>query len=280
MCVIFVAKEARVTEDMVRAAFAQNSHGGGVAWRELSAKNELEVAWEKGLDLDQMIERALNMPLPYVMHFRISTVGGTIKRLTHPFPIDPAMPQWLVGRIKGNVLFHNGHWGRWKDATEGLAIRLAQKIPTGKWSDSRAMAWIASQLGLGYLEFIEGQKIVVFGSDPDEEIQVYGDPWFTVDGILCSNTMWERKAAWTETRGSRSITHYPKGPVEQVLDATTLPDDEDDPPPPAKAKSPIVSPEVPETEDHFRRPIRNIREIVDARKKSHQFNQGREVPLL
>lgn len=194
MCVIFVAdKETRPTPGMVEAAFETNSAGAGIAWRE---KNQ--VRWRKGMDLQQVQDMVRNVPLPFAVHFRIPTCGGHLKRLNHPFPILDDVPLDLVGHTKGYVLFHNGHWGRWKDQMMEAAQRSNKKIPSDKWSDSRAMAWMAAHFGLGVLDLID-EKVCAFGMD---EIDIFGTGWVVKDSIWCSNDHWTHKPsyrAWERT---------------------------------------------------------------------------------
>lgn len=66
-------------------------------------------------------------------------------------------------------------------------VRGNVKVPPGKWSDSRAMALLASVHGLGILEFID-EKIFVFGPDDHE---IFGNGWSKVDDIWVSNKSWE-----------------------------------------------------------------------------------------
>lgn len=184
MCVIFVStKDKRVPDEWVRAGYEHNSAGAGIAYR----GEKGVVVWKKGMDLGEVRELAKKVPLPYALHFRIPTCGGSIKKLTHPFPIEVGVPLTLEGRIRGHVLFHNGHWGRWKDYMLESAARGRIKIPNDKWSDSRAMAWMAAHFGLGVLDLID-EKICAFGP---EHIEIYGTGWVIKEGIYCSNTHWE-----------------------------------------------------------------------------------------
>lgn len=183
MCVILVAQAVRPRENMVRACWMANDDGGGVAFR--GAQDGL-VHWKKGLDLDEMIELAQTLPLPYVMHFRITSSGPSIDALTHPFPIDENAPTSLQGKTKGSVLFHNGHWARWRDLCLDAMFKGGRKMPGGSWSDTRAMAWLAGCFGIGFLEWVdEANRLVVFG--PKGTLDFQGRGWTQVEGIMCSN---------------------------------------------------------------------------------------------
>lgn len=187
---IAVVNQKRPTEDMVRAMFEANDAGGGIAWRE----NGL-VKWEKGLDVEGIVEMCLSLPLPYVAHFRIPTEGGRVPELTHPFPIEKTVSLELKGQTKGSVLFHNGHWGQWRGFVMDTLVKpnVNVKLPDGTWSDTRAMAWVASIYGTSILNFIN-EKAVVFGPAAGQ-LEVFesstGAKWAKVDDVYVSNRTWE-----------------------------------------------------------------------------------------
>lgn len=188
MCVIMVADKGRPTDDQVERAFTTNSDGAGVAWREKG-----EVRWEKGLQLEDAKEYCRDLPLPFIAHFRIATCGGKIPELTHPFPVHPDVSLDISGSMKGFLLFHNGHWTSWK--TELLTDIKSRKlkVPPGKWSDSRAIAWMAAYYDLGILDII-AEKTAVIGPEL-KDLDIWGVGWSRVgpigEEILVSNKLWE-----------------------------------------------------------------------------------------
>lgn len=190
MCVIFVAQGTRPTSAQVKQAFEQNRDGGGIAWREKDAKGDTWVNWEKGLDQEKLLTLAAKVPLPFILHCRISTCGGAIPPLTHPFPIAKNAPLMLRGRIKGSVMAHNGHWGRWKDTVLEAAVRHKLPVPDGPWSDTRAMAWIAANFGLNTLQMIDEKTACLSQAG---EIELSGAGWCKIsDGFWASNRAWAR----------------------------------------------------------------------------------------
>jgi hypothetical protein len=205
MCVILIASKARPSEDMVKNAWETNEAGGGIAWRGRKEGTEIldgYVHWKKGImTLDEMQGLCKVTPMPYVAHFRIPSVGGKRPDLCHPFPIEKNVPLDLTGKTKGNLLFHNGHWTRWKDMTMDAAGRFGVPLPTGKWSDTRAMAFMASVFGVGVLEFID-EKAVSFG--PSECEVFLGTGWKLINDVFCSNDFFE-------SRG-RTQSYYGTGP--------------------------------------------------------------------
>lgn len=203
MCVIAaVDKEGkRPSQGQVDAMWQKNPDGGGIAW--LDGK---KVVFQKGLNLGEIQDLIKAVPKPFVAHFRISTCGGVTKRLTHPFLVQEDCPLILKGATSSPVLFHNGVWGNWERKMEDICIRTGWKLPTGIWSDSRAMAWIASHIGLGFLEFVaqgSGQRIVSL--DPVEGINLYGDWKFREhDKFWVSNESWLGALKKKEDKGGTS----------------------------------------------------------------------------
>lgn len=183
MCVIFVADEKRPTLEMVEGGWDQNPAGAGAAWREGGF-----ARWEKGLTLERVKELSQKLPLPFILHFRIPSVGGKRDSLCHPFPITKDVPLNLSGKTKGELLFHNGHWGRWRESIlETVRTTPNFKIPMGKWSDTRAMALYAATYGIGVLEFVD-EKTVVFGP---KELEIFGSGWSQVNDVWVSNRFFE-----------------------------------------------------------------------------------------
>jgi hypothetical protein len=192
MCVIFVAKDTRPTDEMVEKAWKKNDDGFGIAWRERvkgrDGKTTLQVRWDKGIeDVELAKKYCREKPLPFIAHFRIASCGGIRPELTHPFAVDETVPELLNGQTGGYVLFHNGHWAKWGDYSMDMTIHLKTKVPKGAWSDSRAMAWAAAHYGNEVLNFI-GEKCVVFSPT---DLEVFRKDWEMIDGVLCSNNYFQ-----------------------------------------------------------------------------------------
>jgi hypothetical protein len=192
MCVIMIGEKVRPTTGMIAAAFDANDAGAGIAWRENGI-----VKWEKGLDLEKITKYCEEKPLPYVTHFRIPSVGGKCPELCHPFPISRDVTTNLKGSTKGYVLFHNGHWNVWRDKLLDSLIKRDEAVPKGKWSDSRTLAWMAYRYGHNVLNITE-EKVVVF-SPTDHDIFGPATGWSEIQGVWCSNTIWENRGKWQRT---------------------------------------------------------------------------------
>lgn len=188
VCVIFWANKERPSDYMVERAFERNNDGAGGAYREKNPDTgQWEVVWKKGLDLDQIKEFCKTAPIPFVAHFRIATIGGARPSLTHPFPINENVPLALEGRTTDSVLFHNGTWREWDVVSRQAAISANVPLPWGRFSDTRALAYIISLFG-NYMEFLPEQKAVIFG--PRETHIFDGKPpdgWSKINEVWCSN---------------------------------------------------------------------------------------------
>lgn len=201
MCVILFADGKRPSETMVGKSFLQNKYGAGIAWRE-EVDGQVVVKWKKGMELEEAQEMVKKVPMPFVVHFRVPSMGGPHKSLNHPFPVDTGAKLDFDGQTSGSVLFHNGTWSNWRQFCLDTASRQPEKFPIGRWSDSRGMAWCASVYGLGVLELIN-EKVIVFGP---EKIDIFGDGWDEEDGIFVSNKHWKSQEYPVRPKGNSTST--------------------------------------------------------------------------
>lgn len=192
MCVIAVVEnvDERPTDDQVNQMYEANKHGGGVGWVDKTLNT---VMWRKGLSLEDMRKLNRELPLPYILHFRVPSHGTMTGPFgCHPFPISEDARIDLEGDNEAGVLFHNGMWTSWKHEIKDLATRGHHRVPTGGWTDSRALAWVAHHLGIGYLDFID-EKVAVLLTD---NIFLFGR-WEIIKvgengSFFVSNKGWER----------------------------------------------------------------------------------------
>lgn len=192
MCVIIIAEDHRPHRKMLEDAWWENQDGVGLAWREPAADgNGTEVVWKKGImnkeDALAAIEQA---PLPFIVHFRKTSIGGTKPEFCHPFEISENTSLDLEGRTRDWVLFHNGTWHEWNDKALTAALHSNVPIPVGKWMDSRALAWLCFVYGQGFMEFLPAQRGIAFG--PDDYNIFIGPGWARVKDqngnfFWCSN---------------------------------------------------------------------------------------------
>jgi hypothetical protein len=190
-------EEGRLSPAKITSMWDHNAHGGGVAWREENDNGEIVVKWSKGMmHLEEMLQIIPQLPLPYVAHFRIPTCGGSIKQLTHPFPIETNSTMDLEGETKEGVLFHNGSLVGWRHELKVAACTGGWKLPKGHYSDSRAMAIMAAHMGDGILELLE-EKICVLRP---ERLDVFGSGWTVDERILVSNLGWKPREVTSQNR--------------------------------------------------------------------------------
>ncbi len=181
MCVILACEKTFPSWETLKNAEDLNGDGGGIAWIEKG-----KVHFKKNLTADKIHKMITsgNIKLPVIIHFRITSVGGTKPSLCHPFPITRKADTALTGKTAA-VLFHNGTWTQWQDYTLATLMKTQVRMPKGDWSDSRAMAFMAGHLGKKTLKHIEGwNKIAILTT---KRIEYYGKGWVQVDKVKCSN---------------------------------------------------------------------------------------------
>ena len=201
MCVImkFTVGTGNPKKEILESAEQTNRDGGGFAWTDGEY-----VYWEKGMHvtadyIDEQIKKK-KIQLPIIVHFRISTHGGTNDQLCHPFPISAKNQEKdceLKGKDKEGVLFHNGVWRDYDDmAIELLKTRSEARLPElHNLSDSRVMAWLVKFYGINYLQLID-EKVTVL---TPKGIRTFGSGWTEVEGVKCSNSSFHHKKVSTDS---------------------------------------------------------------------------------
>jgi hypothetical protein len=194
MCVVCVCDRRRPTPEEVGKMWKTNDHGAGVSWRE-TLKGQPIVRWRKGLDLEAVQKACAELPLPFVAHFRIASIGPKIHEMTHPFPVQKNVSLALEGATAGGVLFHNGTWHAWRDKGFDAILKNKVIMPDGPFSDTRMMALLAHLHGTNILQLID-EKVCVFHPGPTKfvpgGIEIFRDKdWYRVDDLLVTNRSWE-----------------------------------------------------------------------------------------
>lgn len=180
------------TFEMLKNAEDTNPHGGGMSW----INKDGLVEWIKGKKMSprnvMKIIKNQKIKLPIIIHYRIATHGAINSMLCHPFPLGIEEKNSEHGVSDKGVLFHNGIWDDYSELAMKLCMSRDVKIPEGDMSDSSIMAWIASNIGLNFLEFTE-EKVTVM---TPKGIQKFGEGWTTVNDIVCSNDHFEPTQFW------------------------------------------------------------------------------------
>lgn len=195
MCVILVCDKRRPSSSMLKACAAANRDGAGMAWMVNKGNkgndrkhDKPSVRWRKNLTLDEVTVLTKKVALPFVVHFRIASIGGVRPELCHPFPVSATETVGPLAGMSDAVLFHNGHWAEWAEPVRNSIIHGNAKMPQGPWSDSRGMAFLAARHGHDFLHLIpKSQRIVLVTG---KEITYFGNGWSTVDEVTVSNESW------------------------------------------------------------------------------------------
>lgn len=174
MCLIIVADSARPSASEIQGASLYHSDGIGVAYRQ---PNDRLVTWQKGLSAEEAIDLVPTLPLPFVVHFRWATHGGTSPLLCHPFPVSRNVGITLTGAAR-ELLFHNGVWSEHVQFERRARLR-------GPVSDTRVMAYVLwregqdERAGVATQLASQAGKLALFTPDG---ITRYGS-WEAGDGV-------------------------------------------------------------------------------------------------
>lgn len=165
MCIIYACHSGRPSEKLLERGWEGNTDGAGLMWWDEKAG---KIRWDKGLELKDAKKWNKSLPMPYAIHFRNSSMGdGGIYELTHPFPVTKDAETSLQGEAD-EVLMHNGHWHNWDITMKDFALRHRIRVPNGKWSDSRAFAFMAFHLGREIIPLLDRvDRLVTLRVDED-----------------------------------------------------------------------------------------------------------------
>ena len=117
MCIILLAENKQLTKGILEKAESANPHGAGIAWINQKTK---KVQWIKAENLNAKkiykIIKSKKIQLPYIVHFRITSIGETCDKLCHPFSLNAKLNEnELIGSSEEGVLFHNGTMRSYND---------------------------------------------------------------------------------------------------------------------------------------------------------------------
>jgi len=183
MCVLIVAQNSKIDKKTFKKAWQENPDGFGMAWR-----GNGEVHYKKGImSLKEAMQfyYSREFPLPHILHFRIASVGEVCPELTHPFELG-----WnteLEGHTKRGVVFQNGTDREALKHIITVALVRKRELPTGKWSDARALGILIKELGVNVLNFLDAGKVAVFTPD---KLYLHGE-FKEYKGNLFSNLYWQ-----------------------------------------------------------------------------------------
>ena len=188
MCVIAICEKRKLTKKETLAMWTVNHHGAGVAW----ASKGL-VKFRKGFMTYKDFSKfyfSMTLPFPHIVHFRISTAGGVVPELTHPFPCSKNAETMLSYSGPASVLFQNGVLRDWAVYVTTIAKATDQPL-VGPVSDSRVLALIKYYVP-SILPDISPGKLAILNHIGKVETQ--GDFENIEGGIRVSNRYWAYKA--------------------------------------------------------------------------------------
>lgn len=178
MCIIIIAENKNIPQDLIQKAMITNPHGSGFGWHEKN-KNY----WQKKITtINEALEINEKLKPPYIFHARISTCSHSLS-LTHPFIIAPHSPLTKKGSSLKPLFFHNGHIQNWLELTRTFFLFNNVKMPKGEWSDSRLLAFIIATKGKNIINLFEG-KFLIFDKG---HVKTYGK-WEIHKEFWMSNT--------------------------------------------------------------------------------------------
>jgi len=85
MCIILICDKKLPSKSLLKKSAKVNPHGAGIAW-----VRDGFVYWKKGINTNEIIRMIEDkeVSLPFIVHYRIASVGDICDELTHPFTIS------------------------------------------------------------------------------------------------------------------------------------------------------------------------------------------------
>lgn len=202
MCVILACEDEKPSLDILESCECANADGAGIAWFDNTGK----ASYKKNMTAKELDAFITDLPLPYVIHFRLASVGGKNPLLTHPFEVSIDSPLRLEGSAD-KLLVHNGHINDWDMYLAAAGIDTPEdKSPM---SDSRAIAMIISKNNEKFLDKLRGNYVLIDATK--ERFRLFGH--FTKEnGIYYSNMIWKYR-----TRSISSSCFVNQNELKQIF---------------------------------------------------------------
>ena len=179
MCVIAYQPEGLwLSDEEFANRWRRNSDGGGMAY--LGEDGKL-TTYKGFFDQDQMLEaytekRTKYDDSPFVLHFRIATVGDIGPENCHPFWINDDM-----------VMFHNGTirgiGDKAKSDSMVFATEVLASLPEG-WDTNPVQTWLIEQA-------LDWSRVVILHRSGDVTIYNENRGKWSDDGLWFSNSSFE-----------------------------------------------------------------------------------------
>ena len=142
--------------------------------------------------------------LPLVLHFRITTHGGTEKGLCHPFPLTSNVTELKATKSVTDIgIAHNGFISMTSYASKG-ASDTSEFIRKYASCIIASPQWYRNPNANKVLAEVIGSRMLVLSNDGHGE--VVGDGWVEEDGVMFSNTSYKEYAWWTSYKTTTKVT--------------------------------------------------------------------------
>jgi len=192
MCLILIALDKKPDFSILRKAWTKNDDGAGIIWMNKNRKAE----YVKGIEtLSELYTYVQSIELPFIIHFRLASVGGVNPLLTQPFEINKDSPLKVAG-VCDRLLLHNGTESDYRKYLSACDVDIPlEKDGTTEqaMSDTRAIAMIlARHRGYNFLDTASGKFVVIGYKSPTDECPFrYWGNFEEEDGIFYSNLFWK-----------------------------------------------------------------------------------------
>ena len=199
MCIIAIKPQGAKlqSEDTLKAMFSHNPNGAGFMY-----PHNGMVQIRKGfMDYDSFRQALANTithigeDAPIVMHFRITTHGGTCPSNTHPFPLTKKIAEMRATSCSAKVgVVHNGiinikpRSEDVSDTMEYIASILAPIYRRNKkfWKTQRILNGVADTINGSRMAFLTGDgEIIRVGTWVQD-----GEYWYSNDSFKPADTRW------------------------------------------------------------------------------------------
>lgn len=219
MCVI-VHKPTGIAipnDEVLKNCFNKNPHGSGIL---LYRQNSSHLEIHKGLMTFEDFKNtltSLNIQVDdeLVLHFRITTSGGTNPENCHPFPISSDINQLKQLRINTKQAFvHNGILGK---GDEKLKLSDTQLFVQEVMAAPNVVNYLDDKMVQQIIEQIadsSGSKFFV--ADAEKKIFERYGKWYEVNSCFYSNVYWQHtsyshsfaSSNWSSYYTPRSYKNY------------------------------------------------------------------------
>lgn len=208
MCVIAVVRRnVKFAKEYVEAMWVSNPHGGGFAYYDY---NKGVWIYEKGfMQYEKMLKRLRELDLvdttdhpPFVVHFRITSVGETNEKLTHPFEItlndgyallfhngtlDVTVKRSQIDSLYKHYSYYSYHSGMVVEEDESDTSTLAKNLSELKLNRTQLKLLLKEG---GVLDPLRSSSRFAICYPGEDEPQIVGS-WDEHGDLLTSNSGWK-----------------------------------------------------------------------------------------